>query len=171
MCWLVEEFDWSSSLSVSRYGEYARNSMSPPLDLGIWKVPSNHREQFHVFFVQSSLVIQTRYVRALEVFGCFEIFMTFLFFRLPIVPARLIIIKNGVCQVLRVRGRVRMARLWSLLQILLLLGPVLDKPPSTLILKLEREEVVVVVSEEELEPGPRETRCVTKDGEVSTRAG
>ena len=82
------------------------------------------------------------------------------------------IIKNGVGQVLRVRGRVRRARLWSLLQILLLLGPVvLAKPPSTLILKREHEDVVVVVSEEELEPGPRETHCVTKDGEVSTRAG
>lgn len=77
------------------------------------------------------------------------------------------IIKNGVGQVLRVRGRVRRAKLWSLLQILLLLGPVvLAKPPSTLILKRECEDVVVVVSEEELEPGPRETRCVTKDGEV-----
>ena len=82
------------------------------------------------------------------------------------------IIKNGVGQVLRVCRRVRMARMWPLLQVLLLLGPVvLAKPSPTLILECEHEDVVVEVNEEDLDPGPRETRCVTKDGEVSTRAG
>ena len=234
MCWLVEELDWSSSLDVSlTWRLYRKHDVTSTRSRWIWKVLSNHREQFRMLFTQSVSFIQKGTSEFLK-FGFFKFSNTFCFrlphfpralstttttatpralsmtmtaatlagdrpphkfsspimsaIRSPSIPATLAearpgkakhhlgkvarAIKTGVVWVLRVGRRARMARMWPLLQVLMLLGPVvLARPSHNLVLERDYEDVVVKVEEEEMDPGPRETRCTTKDGPVSTRAG